>query len=474
MSDPLLQLARNPTARRLVKRAGLPIPMPQSLTRPDGPYVERPLEQKSVLVGGEGDLLSVIANTVIGAGAGALATGDPAEAAFAEPGDAHGRLAPRVDEATGDQHLHGLVFDASKLDTPEALRGLYDFFHQWLSSLDRCGRVVLLGRPADTASSAQQASARYALEGFIRSVAKEIGKKGATANLIVVEDGAESRTAAVLRFFLSPASAFVSAQPLRVSSRATYDGHSPWVQSLQGKVALVTGAARGIGAAIAERLALEGAHVVCLDRPEDGERVGETARKIGGSALLVDVSSAEAPATISDALERQHGGVDLVVHNAGVTRDKTLARMRPEQWDQTLGINLGAIQRINERLVDGEALREQGRVVCLSSVAGIAGNVGQTNYAASKAGLIGYIRFLAPELAERGITVNAVAPGFIDTRMTAAIPFVIREAGRRLSALGQGGRPEDVANAITFLCSPGAGGVTGNVLRICGGALIGA
>jgi 3-oxoacyl-[acyl-carrier protein] reductase len=138
-----------------------------------------------------------------------------------------------------------------------------------------------------------------------------------------------------------------------------------------------------------------------------------------------------------------------------------------------LGINLDAILKITETLLDG-ALHDGGRIISLSSIGGIAGNMGQTNYGASKAGVIGFTRFLSGQLAKRGITVNAVAPGFIETRMTAEMPVVVREVGRRLAALGQGGQPEDVAQAITFFAAPGAAGLTGNVLRVCGGALIGA
>jgi len=144
--------------------------------------------------------------------------------------------------------------------------------------------------------------------------------------------------------------------------------------------------------------------------------------------------------------------------------------MTADEWSSVVAINLDAVTRITAAL----PLRDHGRVICLSSVAGIAGNLGQTNYAASKAGLVGYVRALAHELAPRGITVNAVAPGFIETRMTAAIPLAIREAGRRLSALGQGGLPLDVAETITFLAQPAAAGLTGAVARVCGGALIGA
>jgi len=166
--------------------------------------------------------------------------------------------------------------------------------------------------------------------------------------------------------------------------------------------------------------------------------------------------------------------VDIVVHNAGITRDKTLAKMSEDWWRQAVEVNLAAVVRINEALLGAKAIREGGRIICLSSVAGIAGNVGQSNYAASKRGLVSYVAYLAAEVASDGITVNAIAPGFIETRLTAVMPVMIREGARRLSALGQGGQPEDVGHAITFLATPGSVGITGSVLRVCGGALVGA
>ena len=258
-----------------------------------------------------------------------------------------------------------------------------------------------------------------------------------------------------------------------MDAKVTWPQALPTVRPLDGKVALVTGAARGIGAATAELLAAEGAHVVCLDRPQDDALASQVAHRIGGTVLLADVSDPEAPATIARELVERHGGVDIVVHNAGITRDKTLARMKPDKWDSTIDINLQAVVRITEALLAGP-LRDGGRIVLLSSIAGIAGNMGQTNYAASKAGIVGYTRKLAETVAERGIAVNAIAPGFIETRLTAAIPVMIREVARRLSNLGQGGLPRDVGDAITFLSTPGAAAITGRTLRVCGGALVGA
>jgi 3-oxoacyl-[acyl-carrier protein] reductase len=198
------------------------------------------------------------------------------------------------------------------------------------------------------------------------------------------------------------------------------------------------------------------------------------AQRIGGSALLVDITDEDAPARIADDLTERFGGVDVVVHNAGVTRDKTLGRMTPDAWDMAVDINLGAVVRITERLLESDVLRPGGRIICLSSVSGIAGNRGQTNYSAGKAGVVGFVEALAPRLAKKGITANAIAPGFIETRLTNAMPVAIREVARRMSAVGQGGKPEDVGQAITFLATPGAVGLTGETVRVCGGALVGA
>jgi 3-oxoacyl-[acyl-carrier protein] reductase len=173
-------------------------------------------------------------------------------------------------------------------------------------------------------------------------------------------------------------------------------------------------------------------------------------------------------------MQRAQGGWDVIVHNAGITRDKTISNMKEPLWQAVLNVNLSTQERINDALVESGALVEGGRIVCVSSTSGIAGNRGQTNYGLSKAGIIGMVQSMAPILAKRGITINAVAPGFIETQMTAAMPFAMREAGRRLNSMGQGGLPQDVAEAITWFAAPASSGLTGNVVRVCGQSIVGA
>lgn len=474
MADLLLKLGESPTARRLVKRVGLPIPLPVRLRRARGAWDEQPLAGLSVAVGqgASSPLCAALAEALTCAGANALVADARLAAAFAEPGAAYGRPARPLASLADPARVHGLVFDASGLGDIEGLRALYDFFHPLLGRLSPSGRVVVLGRPSEGLPVAE-AAAQEALLGFVKSVGKEVGRGGATANLLRVAPGAEGRLSGPLAFLLSARSAFVSGQALTVNNTAVGDSPAlPGQRGLEGQVALVTGAARGIGAATARALAAEGAHVICLDRPGDDAATSQLARTLGGSMLAADLAAPEAAAHIAAELAARHGRLDVIVHNAGVTRDRTLGRMSETEWDQTLGVNLAAVLRLQAAL--DAMLRPGGRVLALSSIAGLAGNVGQTNYAASKAGIVGFARALSPLLGPRGITVNAVAPGFIETRLTAAIPFTIREAARRMSSLGQGGLPEDVAQTITFLASPAAQGLTGNVVRVCGQSLVGA
>jgi 3-oxoacyl-[acyl-carrier protein] reductase len=353
----------------------------------------------------------------------------------------------------GAEQYTALVFDASRITRTAELRELYEFFHAAIRQLGPSGRLIVIG--------SGDGVAQRALEGFVRSAGKE-ARHGATAQLVYAEPEADLES--TLRFLLSGRSAYVSGQVIRVGEAAR-EVPEDWARPLAGMTAIVTGAARGIGAATAEVLARDGAHVVCADVPAQGEDLVAVANGIGGAALQVDVTSEQAPETLAER------GADIVVHNAGITRDRTLARMTDDEWSSVLAVNLESIERINEALLKGGDVR---RIVCVSSVSGIAGNRGQANYATSKAGVIGIVEALAPELAGRPMTINAVAPGFIETGMTAAMPLGTREAGRRLNSLAQGGLPVDVAETVAWLASPGSGGVNGTVVRVCGQSLVGA
>jgi 3-oxoacyl-[acyl-carrier protein] reductase len=361
-----------------------------------------------------------------------------------------------VERAGAEGKAKALVFDASGIADSTELVELQRFFYPAVGRLRRSGRVVVLGTPPAEAGSTRAATAQRALEGFTRSLAKEIGGRGATAQLLLVSPGAEDQLASTLRFLLSPRSTYVSGQVIRVGAGVAPTPELDWERPLAGKVALVTGASRGIGASIAETLERDGATVIRLDMPGTG------------ADIELDITADDAPAVIA---ERCAGGLDILVHNAGITKDRTLAKMPEDRWQQVLDVNLIAQERINKVAV--EKLREDGRIVCVSSMSGIAGNAGQTNYATSKAGVIGMVQALAPTLP-RGITINAVAPGFIETQMTAAMPIPVREAGRRMNSMRQGGLPVDVAETIAWFASPASSGVTGNVVRVCGQSLIGA
>ncbi len=269
----------------------------------------------------------------------------------------------------------------------------------------------------------------------------------------------------------------MSGQVVRIAAREAGDrggSRTTGPTPLAGRVALVTGASRGIGAAIADVLARDGAHVVCLDVPAQGADLSAVANRVGGEAVQLDITAADAPARLVEHLTGRHGGVDVVVHNAGITRDRTLGKMDAGRWDAVLAVNLAGQLRVNDALLAKKVLRTNGRIIGVSSIAGIAGNVGQTNYATSKAGVIGMVTALAPKLARQGSTINAVAPGFIETAMTAAVPLFIREAGRRMNGMAQGGLPVDVAETIAWYANPASAGVNGNVVRVCGQSLLGA
>ncbi len=356
-----------------------------------------------------------------------------------------------------------------------------------LRSLAPGGRVVTIARGRTAADSPALAAARAGIDAFCRSLAKEL-RAGATSNGIVLTDDAAPGDPAVLgalRFFCSGRSAFVDGQFLPVGPApapaappvpappAPPAAAPPAAKPLAGKVAVVTGGARGIGAATARVLARDGATVVVVDVPGAGESLAAVANEIRGTALQLDVTGACAGARILEHCRARHGGLDILVHNAGITRDKLLANMSAGKWDAVISVNLAAQLRITEYLLGANGFRPGARVISLSSTSGIAGNRGQTNYGFSKGGVIGHTEAIAPLFAAIGGTANAVAPGLIETEMTAAMPFAAREIARRASSLQQGGLPGDVGEAVAFLASPDAAGINGQVLRVCGQNLVG-
>jgi 3-oxoacyl-[acyl-carrier protein] reductase len=378
-----------------------------------------------------------------------------------------------ADGATDGEKPAAVILDATGLRTPADLASAHDFLAPAIRRLRATGRVLILADPPSDAASPAQAAARQALDGLVRSIAKEL-RAGATANLVYVPEGAEASIASPVTFFLSGRSAYVDGQVVTLSAAELPAGEDD-EKPLAGKVAVVTGAARGIGAAIAKVMARDGAHVVAVDIPAAGQSLADVANEIGGTALQLDITADDAPQRLIEHLRERHGGVDIVVHNAGITRDKLLVNMDAARWNSVMAVNLQAQLDITQALLDADGvLKPNARVVCVSSQSGIAGNRGQTNYAASKAGVIGMVRAWAPQFAERNATINAVAPGFIVTEMTAKMPFHTREVGSRINSLQQGGLPVDVAETIAWLSQPGSGGVNGQTVRVCGQSMLGA
>jgi 3-oxoacyl-[acyl-carrier protein] reductase len=469
MSDSYLNFANSPWGAKLTETLGLPKPL--VLERYEA---GQPVVRGSILVGGTVDsaLLPALAQIFKSIGANTLAHRQLPHwmGAANHAGLMTGRWGH---EDQPGEKVKALVFDATGLTDSTQSAALYQFFHDAARSVLPCGRVVVLGRPPESCATARQATIQRALEGLTRSLAKEL-KKAITVQLVYVATDAQDALESTLRFLLSARSTYVSGQVIRVSpSVDTRTTPTDWALPLAGKKVLVTGASRGIGAAIAEVMAREGADVICLDVPQAQDGLNAIANQVAGKALAMDIGSPEAPQALVQAALAD-GGWDVIVHNAGITRDKTIANMKEHLWDSVININLSTQERINAALVDSGALRKGARIVCVSSISGIAGNMGQTNYALSKAGVVGMVQSLAPHLAQHGITINAVAPGFIETAMTAAVPFALREAGRRMNSLSQGGLPQDVAEAICWLASPASGGVTGNVVRVCGQSIMGA
>ncbi|MBO0843094.1 MAG: 3-oxoacyl-ACP reductase [Nocardioides sp.] len=440
MSDKYQSFTNSLVGKRLVKALGLP--SPAKLER----YAAGdPLVKGTVLTGGRGRLAESLSGLL-------------------------GELSiTSTDARTDDATYKGLVFDATGFTSTADLVQLQEFFTPVLRKLDSNPRLIVIGTPPERLKGGEKVAQR-ALEGFTRSLGKEVGK-GGTVQLVYVAEGFEGSLLSTLAFLLSPKSAYVSGQVVRIGSHDAEKATEQvdWKKPLDGKVALVTGAARGIGEQIAKVLQRDGATVVGLDIPPAEDDL----KKVTPDYITADITADDAPTKIASYLQEKFGGVDIVVHNAGVTLDKKLANQTPERFGKVIDINVTAPEKITAELLDQKVIRPNGRIIGVSSIAGIAGNLGQTSYGASKAAVIGFVDSLADELPD-GITINAVAPGFIITQMTAAVPLATREVGQRMNAMAQGGLPVDVAETIAWYASPASTGVNGNVVRVCGQMMLGA
>lgn len=450
-TDGYTRFVNRPLGKQVAKTVGLPQPVPlRRHTQGD------PLVTGSILVLGE----SASAETV-------------AKHLWQEEYDVRRDVGLK-------QKFSAIIVALDEIQHPQDLSATVLELGQALRGLESNGRVITVFRDPDAASIATDASilaARRGVEGLTRSLAKEM-RRGATANGIVLGDDVEMTSASAqsaIRFFLSGRSAYVAGQFLTVSSSA---GHIPsdWDTPLADKVIVVTGAARGIGAAISEVIARDGATVIGVDMPSAGDALTDVMNRVGGIAVQMDITGDDAGRQLLEKAGERFGRLDGIVHNAGITRDKLLANMDDSRWDSLIAVNITAPLRINEQLLQARGdgvLADNFRITSLSSTSGIAGNRGQTNYAAAKAGVMGMTQAFAEALGETGGSINAVAPGFIETAMTDAMPTATREVARRMNALQQGGRPVDVAEAIALFHADASAGINGTTLRVCGQSMVG-
>lgn len=472
MQDALVEMSRHSLTRLMLKRVGLRAP--QALLRSARPWSDALLAGKRILVTQNGHY-------------------GPALVQMLKAQKAHVDLTPLSPLAGADLSSKGMaqnqprtlapayqatLFDSTNFRDLADLKHLYTFFRASLRRLGSHHRICLLLAAPNPEASPDQEAVKSAIEGFARSLAKEVGPRGVNVNCIRVHPGKAGleRLGPICSFLLSDHAAFITGQFFDcLATEQARPIHLPALAgSLAGKRALVTGAAQGIGYAICRRLAEEGAHVLCLDRVENKAALQELAQAIDGETLEIDLTQPLAVANIVDRLQNSSAGLDILVHNAGITRDRSLFAMEDEYWDSVLKVNLEVVVELSQEILRRGQMQDGGRIICMSSISGLAGNFGQTNYSASKAGLIGYVKTLAHHLASQGITANAVAPGFIETSMTARVPFLMKQMARRFASLGQGGLPDDVADMVCFLASPCSQGLNGSVVRVCGGNFIGA
>ncbi|MFN8281791.1 MAG: 3-oxoacyl-ACP reductase [Chitinophagales bacterium] len=433
---------QNPLVKQIAKAVNLPLPIPALLNRNLQPFSDTEIEYKKVtIIGNENELSKAL----------------------------HKILNTKCILTTAyENKFDGIVLNATGIQTIEDTTDFFKEAQRVISKLNKNGRVVVLTKEDST--NRESFAVQNAFEGFTRALSKELGKYGTTANHLRITNAVAENISTAVLFFLSDKSSFITGQVVELNTgRFTKSVTENLL--LQDKVAIVTGGARGIGAAVAHVLHREGAKVIIVDVPQASDDANALAFEINGGCFLIDITQNDAAEKIQKYVLDKFGKLDILVNNAGITRDKTLAKMSEQQWNSVMQVNLKATINLTEQFIKN-GFTENAKVIGLASISGIAGNVGQTNYSASKAGMIAYMKAIAQ--TQKNIYANAVAPGFIETKMTESLPLFVKEGGRRLSTLKQGGLPEDVAELIGFLASPLSDGINGNCIRVCGGSMIGA
>jgi len=361
-----------------------------------------------------------------------------------------------------------LIVDGRNVSNAAALKTVFHQLQEGVKSSKLNGKVLIYSVQPELLEDVHHSTYQRSLEGISRSLAKELGGRGTTVNLIKLPPNADlSNYTTVQEFFTSSRSAFITGQAISANEAARSG------RELSEKICVVTGGAGGIGSATVKRLASEGATVIIADMPQMEERA-KTLLSDKVSFLGADLTDEATRKILLETIKGQHGRIDVLINNAGITRDKTLKNMPEQYWNNLIAINLTAVINLTEEALTMGLIPAGGRIISTSSISGIAGNFGQTNYTATKAALIGYSASKSKELKAKGITINAIAPGYIETDMVKTMPMMTRIFAERLTSLAQAGKPEDIAEAMAFLAHPGAESINGQVLRVCGGSFLGA
>ena len=432
---------QNPLVKQIAKAMNLPLPIPALLNRNHQPFSDSEIEHKKVTIIGNENEISKSLHKILNSKC--------------------------ILTTEYENKFDGIIVNATGVQTVEDTTDFFKEAQRLISKINKNARVLILSKEDKT--NRESFAVQKSFEGFTRALSKELGKYGTTANHLKITDAIPENIANAIFFFLSDKSSFITGQVIELNATNISTSVSN-NQLLANKIAIVTGGARGIGAAAAHVLHREGAKVIIVDVPQASDDANALAYEINGEAFLIDITQNDAAEKIQKYVLEKFGKLDILINNAGITRDKTLAKMSEQQWNSVMQVNLKASINLTEQFIQN-GFAENAKVVGLASISGIAGNVGQTNYSASKAGMIGYMNAISKTTS---IYANAVAPGFIETKMTESLPLFVKEGGRRLSTLKQGGLPEDVAELIGFLSSPLSDGINGNCIRVCGGSMIGA